>query len=126
MTVKELNALEAALAERGYRKYTNSLTSSESYAWYKTISISKDADDETTDGYQMSVRVWDYSRFGSLSPFLREAYSLDFWASPLGLDARMDFESNWEPISDIDTFERMAAEFNAMVRKFVNPEIEER
>lgn len=29
-------------------------------------------------------------------------------------------------VGDIDTFERMAAEFNQMVRKYVNPEKEER
>lgn len=39
-----------------------------------------------------------------------------------GSDFRVDFTSNWEPICDIDTFERMAAEFNQMVRKFINPE----
>lgn len=32
---------------------------------------------------------------------------------------RTDFTANWEPIADIGTFERMAREFNIMVRRHI-------
>lgn len=124
MTEKELKALESELEKRGYRKWTTALTSTETYAWFKSFDKEKDEDGYTIGGYQIAFRVWDWRPYQydkNMPP-----YGFDFWTSPLGTDSRTDFTSNWEPICDIDTFERMAAEFNAMVRKFVNPEKEER
>lgn len=122
MTTKELKTIEAELQKRGYKKYTTCLTSTESYAWFKSFDKEKDDDDYVISGYQVAFRVWDYSRYKHAHIPADYKYGFDFWTSPLGSAFRTDFTSNWEPICDIDTFERMAAEFNAMVRKFVNPE----
>lgn len=123
MTANELKAIETELQKRGYRKYAQCLTSNETYAWFKTFDKEKDDDDYVISGYQIAFRVWDSRKYvdRNASP-----YGFDFWTSPLGSAFRTDFTSNWEPICDIDTFERMAAEFNQMVRKFVNPEKQER
>lgn len=109
MTEKELRSLESELEKRGYRKWTVALTSKESYGWFKTFG-------EEGNEHQIEFRVWDFAKYRDIHG---EPYGFDFWTSPLGTDFRMDFTSNWEPICDIDTFERMAAEFNQMVRKFV-------
>ena len=116
MTEKELETIEAELQRRGYRKYTTALTSSESWAWFKSFGKKQDEAGEVTDGYQIAFRVWDFTRYLDRGA---PPYSLDFWTSALGTDSRMDFTSNWEPICDIDTFERMAEEFHKLVRKFV-------
>ena len=119
MAANELKAIETELQKRGYKKLTVALTSQEDYGWFKTFDKEKDDDDYTVSGYQIAFRVWDSRKYvdRNASP-----YGFDFWTSPLGSAFRTDFTSNWEPICDIDTFERMAAEFNQMVRKFVNPE----
>lgn len=116
MTEKELETIEAELQRRGYRKYTTALTSSESWAWFKSFGKKQDEDGEVTYGYQIAFRVWDFTRYLDRGA---PPYSLDFWTSAQGTDSRMDFTSNWEPICDIDTFERMAEEFHKLVRKFV-------
>lgn len=118
MTEKELNKLEAELQRRGYKKYTSCLTSSESWAWFKTFCKEKDEDGHVVKGYQVAFRVWDWKRFiyrdKNMQPF-----GFDFWTSSIVTDSRMDFTSNWEPICDIGTFERMAAVFNALTRRFI-------
>ena len=119
MTAKELKAIETELQKRGYRKYVEYLTSNETYAWFKTFDKEKDDDDYVISGYQIAFRVWDFRKYVDRNA---PPYGFDFWTSPLGSAFRTDFTSNWEPICDIDTFERMAAEFNQMARKFVNPE----
>ena len=122
MTANELKAIETELQKRGYRKNVRCLTSNETYAWFKAFDKEKDDDDYVISGYQIAFRVWDSRKYvdRNASP-----YGFDFWTSPLGSAFRTDFTSNWEPICDIDTFERMAAEFNKMARKFINPEKEE-
>ena len=123
MTANELKAIEAELQKRGYRKYVRCLTSNETYAWFKTFDKEKDDDDYVISGYQIAFRVWDSRKYVDRNA---PPYGFDFWTSPLGSAFRTDFTSNWEPICDIDTFERMAAEFNQMVRKFVKTEKQER
>lgn len=120
MTEKELKALESELQRRGYKKWTTALTSTESYAWFKSFDKEKDVDGHIISGYQIAFRVWDWRPYQSRDPYMHP-YGFDFWTSLLGTDFRTDFTSNWEPFCDIDTFERMAAEFNQMVRKYVNP-----
>lgn len=113
MTDKELKAIENELQKRGYRKWTVCLTSEESYGWFKTFG-------SEVNGYQIAFRVWDFCKYQDREPSLRQyPYGFDFWTSPLGSDFRTDLTSNWEPICDLDTFERMAAEFNQMIREFV-------
>ena len=112
MTAKELKAIEAELQNRGYNKLTVALTSQEDYGWFKTFG-------DKDNYYQIEFRVWDWTKYCNHN---HTPYGLDFGTSALGTDSRMDFTSNWEPICDIDTFERMAAEFNQMVRKYVKPE----
>ena len=127
MTEKELKAIESELQKRGYRKWTTALTSTESYAWFKSFDKEKDTDGYVISGYQIAFRVWDWRHYADRNPNLRKhPYGFDFWTSPLGTDFSMDFTANWEPIADIDTFERMAADFNAMVRRYIKPEKEER
>jgi hypothetical protein len=123
MTADELQTLESELQKRGYRKFTGGLTDNETYAWFKSLNKEEDEDGHVISGYQVAFRVWDFRIYRD-----RDAppYGFDFWTSPLGTDFRMDFVSNWEPIADIGTFERMAAEFNQMVRKYVNPKKIER
>lgn len=125
MTADKLQTLESELQKRGYRKSMVGLTSNETYAWFKSFGKDWDEDEHITNGYQIAFRVWDWRQYQHRDKNM-PPYGFDFWTSPLGTDFRMDFTSNWEPIADIDTFERMAAEFNAMVRKYVNPEKEER
>lgn len=115
MTEKELNRIETELRRRGYRKYTTSLTSSESWAWFKSFGKEKDDDGYVVNGYQIAFRVWHFTRHLDRGA---PPYGFDFWTSALGTDSRMDFTSNWEPICDIDTFERMAEEFHKLVRKY--------
>ena len=122
MTANELKAIETELHKRGYKKYTTGLTSTESYAWFKVFDKEKDDDDYVISGYQIAFRVWDFRKYVDRNA---PPYGFDLWTSPLGSAFRTDFTSNWEPICDIDTFERMAAEFNQMARKFINPEKEE-
>lgn len=120
MTEKELKSLESELRKRGYRKYATALTSTESYAWFKAFGKEKDEDGYVISGYQVAFRVWDWRPYAYRDPNLRKhPYGFDFWTSPLGSDFRTDFTANWEPICDIDTFKRMAAEFNQMVRRFI-------
>lgn len=118
MTEKELQALESDLLKRGYKRHTTALTSSESWAWFKSFGKEKDEEGHVIAGYQIAFRVWDwrpYQHCYENTP----PYGFDFWTSPLGTDFRVDFASNWKPICDIDAFEHMAAEFNQMVRKYV-------
>lgn len=123
MSADELQTIESELQKRGYRKFIGSQIDNETYSWFKSFGKDRDEDEHITEGYQVAFRVWDFRKYRDrdVAP-----YGFDFWTSPLGTDFRMDFTANWEPICDIDTFERMAAEFNAMVRKFINPEKEER
>lgn len=116
MTDKELETIEAELEKRGYKKYTTCLTSTESWAWFKSFDKEKDEDGYVVNGYQVAFRVWDFTRYLDRGA---PPYGLDFWTSALGTDSRMDFTSNWEPICDLDTFERMAEEFHKLVIKFV-------
>ena len=116
MAEKELETIEAELQRRGYRKYTTALTSSESWAWFKSFGKKQDEDGEVTNGYQIAFRVWDFSRYLDRGA---PPYGFDFWTSAQGTDSRMDFTSNWEPICDIATFERMAEEFHQLTRKYL-------
>lgn len=118
MTEKELKKIEVELEKRGYKKYTKCLTSTESWAWFKSFDKEKDEDGHVISSYQIAFRVWDLRRYMDRDPHMHP-YGLDFWTSPLGTESRMDFTSNWAPICDIDTFERMAEEFHKLVRKFV-------
>ena len=117
MTVKQLKKIEAELERHGYKKYTTHLTSTESWAWFKSFGVEKDEDGEIVNGYQIAFRVWDFSRYIYRDKNM-QPYGLDFWTSAFGTDNRMDFTSNWEPICNIDTFEKMAAEFNKLVKKY--------
>lgn len=126
MTATELQTIEVELKKRGYRKYTGCSTSNESWAWFKSFGKDKDDDGKVVAGYQIAFRIWDWRRYIESDPHMYP-YGLDMWTSPLSTDFRMDFTSNWTPIADIDTFERMAAEFNQMVRRYINnPQKEER
>lgn len=116
MTEKELKKFEVELQRRGYKKYTTCLTSTESWAWFKSFDKEKDEDGYVVNGYQVAFRVWDFTRYLDRGA---PPYSFDFWTSALGADSRMNFESNWEPIADIPTFERMAAEFHQLTRKYL-------
>lgn len=117
MTPEELQSIEAELQRRGYRKWTSCLTSSESYAWLKTFGKVEDEDGHVISGHQIAFRVWDFCRYVDRGA---PPYGFDFWASPLGTDGCTGLTSSWEPIADIDTFERMAAEFEKLARKFIN------
>ena len=117
MTTEELKKIEAELEKRGYRKYTTCLTSTESWAWFKSFDKEKDEDGYVINGYQVAFRVWYFSCYMYRDKNI-QPYGLDFWTSALGTDSRMDFTSNWEPICDIDTFERMAEEFHTLTIKW--------
>lgn len=117
MTEKELNRIETELRRRGYRKYTTSLTSSESWAWFKTFGKEKDEAGSVVNGYQIAFRVWDWRPYMYRDKNMHP-YGFDFWTSALGTDCRMDLTSSWEPIRDIDTFEQMAYDFHKLVRKY--------
>ena len=119
MTENELKKMEAELERRGYKKYTTCLTSTESWAWFKSFDKEKEDDGYVVNSYQIAFRVWDFSRYRDKNI---QPYGFDFWTSALGTDSRMAFTSNWEPIRDIDTFERMAAEFHTLVRKYTKTE----
>ena len=116
MTAEQLKTIEAELQKRGYKKWTTALTSSEDWAWFKSFDKEKDDDGYVVNGYQVAFRVWDFTRYLDRNA---PSYGFDFWTSALGADSRMDFESNWEPICDIATFERMADEFYQLTRKYL-------
>lgn len=116
MTAEQLKTIDAELQKRGYKKWTTALTSSEDWAWFKTFGKKQDEAGEVTDGYQIAFRVWDFTRCLDRGA---PPYGFDFWTSAQGTDSRMDFTSNWEPICDIDTFERMAEEFHQLTRKYL-------
>ena len=117
MTIQQLQFLEAELAKRGYKKWTRCLTSTESWSWFKTFEKEEDEDGRVVSGYQIAFRVWDFTKYGQTD---QNAYGLDFWASPISTDSRMDFTSNWEPICDVDAFEAMAKEFHDLSRKYID------
>ena len=73
MTAKELQTIETELQKRGYKKYTTGLTSTESYAWFKTFDKEKDDDGYTVSGYQIAFRVWDSRKYVdcNASPYKR-------------------------------------------------------
>lgn len=120
MTAEQLKTIEAELQKRGYKKWTTALTSSEDWAWFKSFDKEKDEDGYVVNSYQIAFRVWDGSKYPGCPK--EHPYGFDFWTSALGADSRMNFESNWEPIADIPTFERLAAEFETMIRRFVKTE----
>lgn len=113
MTEKELHTIESELEKRGYHKWTVAFTSKESYGWFKTFG-------EKGNDYQIEFRVWDFAEYRDIHG---DPYGFDVWTSPKTA-YNNSLECSWHHIADIDTFERMAAEFNAMVRKYVNPEKE--
>lgn len=117
MTLKQLRELEAELERRGYKKWYCALTCNESWAWFKSFDKECDENGEVVSGYQIAFRVWDKTKY---EPTDQNAYGFDFWTSPVGTVSRMDFTSNWEPICDFDTFEAMAADVHAIVKKYVN------
>lgn len=117
MTEKEVEKIEAELQKRGYKKWTTALTSSEDWAWFKSFDKEKDEDGYVVNSYQIAFRVWDYQEYPGCPK--EHPYGFDFWTSGFGTDSRMDFTSNWEPICDIDTFERMAEEFHQLTRKYL-------
>lgn len=117
MNKEQLHTLENLLSERGYKKWTTCLTSTESWSWFKSFDKQYDEDGDTIAGYQVAFRVWDFTKYGDKDV---NAYGFDFWTSPIGTDCRMDFTSNWEPISDLDTFEAMARDFYELTKRFVN------
>lgn len=116
MTAEQLKKIEAGLQKRGYKKWTTALTSTESYAWFKTFRKKQDEADEVTNGYQIAFRVWDFQKYKDRNV---PNYGFDFWTSTLGTDSRMDFTSNWEPICDIAIFEQMADEFHQLTKKYL-------
>jgi len=115
MTPEELERLEAELKRRGYRKFTHSLTCSESWAWFKTFDRVEDGD--AVKGYQVAFRVWDSTRYGQTGS---DSYGFDFWTSPIDPYSRMDFTANWAPFRDFDTFEAMAKAFYDLTRQFTD------
>ena len=115
MTLRQLKKLEAELENRGYRKWTKCLTSSESWAWFKTFEKTVDEEGEAVSGYKVAFRVWDYTEFWQTGA---NSYGLDVWSSPLNTECRMDFESSWEPFENIDKFEAMAKDFYELTRKY--------
>lgn len=108
MTDKKLKAIESELRKRGYRKFTVCLTAKESYGWFKTFG-------DDGNEWQIEFRVWDFRQYHDI---YGEPYGFDVWMSPKN-SHNNSFECGWEPICDLDTFERMAAEFNQMIREFV-------
>lgn len=118
MTAEQLKTIEAELERRGYKKYTTCLTSTESWAWFKSFDKEKDENGSVINGWQVASRVWDWRPYIYKDKNM-QPYGIDFWTSALGTDCRMDFTSNWEPICDIDTFEKMAEEFHKLVRKYI-------
>lgn len=109
MNEEQLKQLESQLQERGYRKFTECLVGNESFAWFKTVD----------DSYQMAFRVWDYSGYSKDVQPSSGAYGVGFWATVLNIDSRIDLESTWESIADIDAFEGMAKDFYDMTTKYV-------
>lgn len=59
-TPQEAQELENTLKKAGYKKYTSCLTSSEDYAYFKTI---KDERDEEKVLYQIAYRFWDWRKY---------------------------------------------------------------
>lgn len=116
MTAEQLKTIEAELQKRGYKKWTTALTSTESYAWFKTFGKKQNDDGWTIDGYQIAFRVWDFQKYKDRNV---PDYGFDFWTSALGADSRMDFTSNWEPICDITIFEQMAEDFHQLTKKYL-------
>lgn len=120
MTPDELQTIEAELQKRGYRKWTTCLTSTESWAWFKTFHKIRDKYGEVVDNYQVAFRVWDYT-----APEIdSDGYGVDVYVAIIDGETYADMEAAWRSIADIDTFERMAAGFDKMVREFINPEEE--
>lgn len=107
MTTKELQGIESELQKRAYRKWLIYLSSKESWGWFKTFG-------EKGEEYQVEFRVWDYTRYNTYG----EPYGFDVWTSPKNAHNNC-MVCGWEPIADIATFEKMAEEFNQLVRKYV-------
>lgn len=59
-TPEEAKQLETWLCEEGYKKYTSCLTSTEDYAYFKSV---KDESDEEKVLYQIAYRFWDWRKY---------------------------------------------------------------
>lgn len=57
-TPKEAEQLEKWLTEKGYKKYSSCLTSTEDYAYFKAV---RDEDNEVL--YQIAYRFWDWRKY---------------------------------------------------------------
>lgn len=113
MKAEELRKIEAELEQRGYRKSTGETNDDCAWCWYKYFGEKRIG----AGGWLVMFRVWDGSKYYRGTP--DTAYGFGFVTMPTSIHM-IRFESNWDPICDIDAFERMAAEFNAIVRKYAN------
>lgn len=115
MTDKELKSLESELQKRRYSRYDGEFPRGESWGWSKAFG-------EKANEYLIEFHVRDLRPYYFLNG---DPYGFDMWTA-LKNHQKHYLKCSWEPICDIDTFERMAAEFNQMVRRYINPEKEER
>lgn len=110
MTAKQLHALETELQRRGYCKWTRCLSSHESWGWFKTFG-------RRGRDYEVEFRVWDHTQCIFPVPDW-DAYGIDIWTTPRN-HLNNSLEVDWDSIADIDAIERLAADFNTLIRKYI-------
>lgn len=109
MTKEELSKIESDLDAQGYCKFTQCLSSKESWGWFKSW---KDSDGETI--YTIEWRVWDYREY-SHSP---EPFSIDMLIIDGGSKHRIDLEIT-SPKFDIPTVENIAFSLHNMLAPYI-------
>lgn len=122
MTSLELKNLEAELIKRGYKKWTTCLVGREDYAWFKSFNEHKDNDGDTTCDYQIAFRIYDFrSRYDTFSQSERSGIWVTVTMVPTNLDNRLDCDYSLRvDVPDVETCEKMMAEFYVVAKKYIN------
>lgn len=119
MTPDQLTRLEAELARRGYKKWTNCLIGKEDYAWFKSFGIHKDADGDLDRDYQIAFRITDWMSRDPRDRPERASVGVTVTMLPSGLNNRIDVDYSLQlEVPDIDLCERMFQEMYDVIKKY--------
>lgn len=113
MTLEELKSLESSLEVHGFKKWTCSLSSHETYGYFKSFDYIKDEYDEERPSYQIEYRIWDFAQYGAKGS---DAYGIDIIVLE-SCEQRCDMVLTVPDFFDIDRVEALARDFNVFCHK---------
>lgn len=112
MTTEEVKALEDKLTNAGYTKYTQALSSSETFGYFKSGDVRYDEYGDKTIGYQIEFRFWDWRKYGETN---NNEFGVDVIIINSG-NRRADLELTSENL-DIKRIEKIAENFNIFCKE---------